>query len=85
LKEVRKDVGVQIFRGDSKVPIEKEQELFLHQIDFGKGEKSHRISSPMLVFRGRIVEILGRQDECREEDSVAGALHALGDFGKTRF
>jgi hypothetical protein len=38
LKEVWQDVAVEIFGGNSQVPVEEEEKLFLHQIDFGKGE-----------------------------------------------
>ena len=33
--EERVQVGVEVLREDSQIPIEKEQELFLHEVDFG--------------------------------------------------
>jgi hypothetical protein len=38
LEEVREDVGVKIVGGNSKVPIEEEEKLFLHQVDLGERE-----------------------------------------------
>jgi hypothetical protein len=38
LDEVWEDMTVEIFGGNSEVPVEEEEELFLHQVDFGKGE-----------------------------------------------
>jgi hypothetical protein len=50
LDEVRKNVSVKIVGSDSKIPIKKIKELFLHQIDFRERKEPHCISCPMLIF-----------------------------------
>ena len=38
LKEIWKNVSIEILRGNSKVPIKEENKLHFHQVDFEKGE-----------------------------------------------
>ena len=40
------------------------------------------VAGPVFVFGGGVVEVLGGEDERREEDAVHGAGHALGDGGE---
>ena len=66
-----------------EVKVEQEQELTLHQVDLEEGEDGP-VPSPVLVLRARVVEVLGRDDQGREEDAVAGGVHSVGDLGKAR-
>lgn len=51
------EVVVEIFRVDSEVPIEEEEELFFHEVHFGDGEAEVRkapdggVTCPVLVLR----------------------------------
>lgn len=82
------EVGIEIFVSDSKVPIQQVQQLFFHQIHLVHRESklfvsSHRrVACPMLVLRGRVVEILGGQDERGQKDAMNGAPHSLGYLGQ---
>ena len=84
------EMGVEVLGQDAEIPVEEEQQLFLHEIDFREGEAEAfvsadgRVSRPVLVLGGRVVEVLGRQDEGRQEDAVHGAAHALGDGWEAR-
>lgn len=64
---------------DAEIPVEQEQKLLLHQVHLLELEETHGVGAPVLVLWRRVVEVLGREDEGREEDSVAGAGHALRD------
>lgn len=83
-------VGIQILRGDAEVPVQKEEELFLHQVHFcyGKAEAfvatNCRIAGPMLVLGRGIIEVLGCEDKRRKEDPVNGATHAFCYWGEPR-
>jgi hypothetical protein len=77
-------VSVEVVGGDPKIPVEEEKQLLLHEIDFWKGEQAHSVSGPVLVLWRRIVEVFSRENQCSEEDSMAGAMHALGYFGEAR-
>jgi hypothetical protein len=57
--------------------------LALHEVDLGLREQG-RVTRPVLVLGGRVVEVLGGDDQRREKDAVARAVHALGDFGEAR-
>lgn len=70
--------GVEVLARDAKIPVEEEEELFLHEIDLLESEKTHSVGLPVLVLRRRVVEVLGTEDESGEEDPVAGARHTLG-------
>lgn len=70
--------GVEVVLGDAEVPVEEEEELFLHEVDLLELEEAHGVGAPVLVLRGRVVQVLGAEDEGGEEDAVAGAGHALG-------
>jgi len=61
--------------GDSKLIIQEEQELLLHEIDFGE-RKVSAVLLPMHVLWGRVVEVFGSTDEDGKEYSMTGALHA---------
>lgn len=81
-------VGVEVLGVDSQVPVEEEEELFFHEVDFGEGEAEGVIAfdggvaGPVFVFGGGVVEILGGKDEGGQEDAVDGARHAFGDGGE---
>lgn len=46
-------VGEELRLVHAEVVIEEEEELALHEVDFGRGEKS-RVASPVLVLGGRV-------------------------------
>lgn len=79
---------VEIVLGHPEIPIEKAEELFFHEIDFGQIEAEaivtlHAgITRPVLVLWRRIVQILRRQDERGEKYSVGGTLHAFRRGGE---
>jgi hypothetical protein len=56
--------------------------LSFHEVDFGGREESG-VTSPVLVLRRRVVEVLGSGDQSCEEDSVTSAVHSLCDLGET--
>lgn len=64
---------------DSQVVVEQVEQLLLHQVDFGLREHL-RVAAPVLVLGGRVVEVLGSDDEGGEEDSVSSARHTLGNL-----
>lgn len=68
---------------DSEIVVKKVEELLLHQVDLGLREKSS-VLGPVLVLGRRVVEVLGGDNEGSEEDTVTGAMHALGDARKPR-
>lgn len=76
---------VEVFKVDSEIPVEKEEELFFHEIYFGDGEAEvgeapHAgVARPVLVLRRAVVEVLCGEDERGQEDSVDGAAHAFGN------
>lgn len=86
-RQKRLQMRAQIQVCDAQVPIQQEQQLFLHQVDLRQREAESvvpahgRIPRPMFVLRRRVVEVLGGQDEGGEEDAVHGAAHPLGDGG----
>lgn len=82
LAEERLEVVNNLILVDCQVVVEQEQELFLHQVDFRLREHLG-VPAPMLVLWGRVVEVLGGDDEGGKEDSVSGARHSFGDFGKS--
>lgn len=75
----------EIFLVDASVPVQQEEQLALHQVDFWQGEAEAiktldgSVSRPVLVLRAGIVQVLGGEDEGSQEDAVDGAAHALGD------
>ena len=77
-------MGVEVFRGDPEIPVEKVEELFLHEVDFGDGEAEVFVSSysgvpsPVLVLWRGVVEVLCGEDERGEEDAVDCTSHAFG-------
>lgn len=77
---------VEIILGDPQVPIEKTEQLLLHEVDLRQAEAeavvaaNGSIPSPVLVLRRRIVQVLRCQDERGEEDAMSRALHAFGDW-----
>ena len=67
-----------------QVPVEKVEELLLHQVDLGDREAKVLVPSdggvprPVLVLRRRVVKILSREDERGQEDPMHGTAHTLG-------
>ena len=59
---------------ESQVVVEEEEELLLHEIDL-RGVEQLGKARPVLVLRRGVVEILGRNDEGREEHAMARAGH----------
>lgn len=80
---------VKVLGVDAEVPVEKEEELLLHEVDLGDGEAkvlvaaNRAVAGPVLVLGGGVVEVLSGKDESGKEDAVGGALHALGNRRKT--
>ena len=78
------EVLVQVVRVDPQIPVEQEQQLLLHQVYLRQGETEvleaphHAVAGPMLILRRRVIQVLSREDERREEDAVNRASHALG-------
>lgn len=70
---------VEVFLSESKIEVEKLEELLLHKIDFGGAEaevvtRSLHVSipGPMLVLGGDIVNVFRGEDEAGEENAVRG-------------
>ena len=69
-------VMVQVIFRHTHVPVEKEEKLFLHEINFGCAEakvlKSRYpcVPRPVLVLGGRVIEILGCEDQGSKKDAV---------------
>ena len=74
---------VQVLRLYPQVPVQQEEKLLFHQVDFGHGKAKAFIAfhsgvpRPVLVLGRGVVEVLGGEDEAGEEDAVDGAAHAL--------
>lgn len=74
---------VEIFFGDSKVPIEKAKKLLLHKVYLCQAEtevivtRDSSVSCPMFILGRGIVKVLGGEDERGKEDAMSSALHAL--------
>jgi hypothetical protein len=79
------EVVVEVVWVDAKIPIEEKEELLLHEVDLGDGKAkvleapNSTVPSPVLVLGRGVIEVLGGQNEGREEDPVDGAPHALGN------
>lgn len=67
---------------DREVVIHQVEQLFLHQVHFLLA-KHLRVTTPMFVFRGRVVEVFRGDNKRREEDAMPCARHTLGDFRET--
>lgn len=74
--------GVEVLVRDAEVPVEEEEELFLHEVDLLELEEARGVGAPVLVLGGGVVEVLGAEDEGGEEDPVTGAGHTLGHGGQ---
>ena len=76
----------QVLVCDPQFPVEEEEELLLHEVDFTVGEAKvleagHTcVASPVLVLWGGVVEVLGCQDKSSQEDAVNCASHTLGNL-----
>lgn len=61
-------VGEEILVRYSQIPVEEEEELLFHEINFCDREAEtleafdRRIPSPMFVLGGAVVQVLGRED-----------------------
>jgi hypothetical protein len=81
---------VEVIIVDAEIPVEQEEELLLHEVDFSDGEAKvlvaadSAVAGPVLVLGRGVIEVLSRKDEGGEEDAVDGAAHALGDRRKAR-
>lgn len=77
------EVNEEILVCDSQVPVQQEQELFLHQVHLRVGKPEsfilvhQRVAGPVLVLRRGVVQVLGRQDQRGQENPVYGAPHSL--------
>lgn len=80
---------VEILGIDAKIPVEKEKQLLLHQIDLGDRETEALVAAnsgvpgPVLVLWGRVVQVLSRKNERGEEDAVDSARHSLSNRRKS--
>lgn len=85
------EMVVEVVGVDAEIPVEKEKELLLHEVDLGDGEAEvvvapdGAVPGPVLVLGGRVVQVLGGKDERSQKDPVNGATHALGNGRETRF
>lgn len=83
------EVDVQILGVDAQVPVEKKEQLLLHEVDFGDGKAKvvkagdGTVPRPVLVLGRRVVEVLRGKNERSQEDAVGGAWHALGNRWQT--
>ena len=83
------EVGEEVGLSHVEVPVEQTKKLLLHQVDFGDAEAKvivaadRCVTGPVLVLGRGVVEVLCREDERCEEDTVDSAAHALGDRRKT--
>jgi len=81
-------VIVEVLGVNAKVPVKKEEELLLHEVDFSDGESKVFVATdgsvpgPVLVLWGRVIEVLSSKDQRSQEDPVDGAAHALGNGRK---
>lgn len=79
-------VGEEILSSDSQIPVEKEEELLLHEVNFCNGEAEtlealhRRIPSPVFILGRAVIQVLGREDKRGEENAVDGATHSFGDW-----
>jgi hypothetical protein len=71
----------EICLGDAEVKVEEGEELLLHEVHLADGEDG-RMGGPVLVLRRLVVQVLGCNDECGQEDTMASAVHALGSNGE---
>lgn len=67
--------------GDGEVVVEEEEELLLHKVYLLLGEHL-RVAAPMLVLWGRVVEVLGGDNESGQENTVTSAGEAFGHLGQ---
>ena len=81
--EEGREVDHKLILLDTEIVVEQVEKLLLHEVDLGLGEEG-TVLGPVLVLGGRIVEVLGSNDERGKEDTVTSAVHALGDTRKTR-
>ena len=76
----------EILVGYSQIPVEEEEKLLFHKVNFGDRETEtlvafhRRIPSPVFILRGAVIQVLGRQDERSEENAVDCATHPFGDW-----
>ena len=85
----RLEVAEEIGFGHVEIPVEEAKKLLLHKVDLGDAEAEvvvttdRGVASPVLVLGRGVVEVLCRENERSEEDTVDGAAHALCDRRKT--
>ena len=83
------EVSVKVLWGDAQIPVQKEEELLLHEVHLSDREAealettNGRITSPMLVLGRRVVEVLCGKDEGGKEDAVYCTAHAFSNRRKT--
>lgn len=86
--EERVEVGVKILRINPEIPVQEEEELLFHEIDFGEGETKGIIAldggvaGPVLVLGRRVVQVFSGENEGGKEDAVDGAAHAFRHRGQ---
>ena len=66
----------------TEIVIKEVEKLLLHQVDLILSEEG-AVSLPVLVLGAAVVEVLGCNDECCQEDSVVRAGHALRGRGES--
>lgn len=86
--EERLQVVQEVGLVDTDVPVQQEEQLTLHQVDFGQREPKALVAAdggvpgPVLVLWTGVVEVLGCQNQGSQEDAMHCAAHALGDGGQ---
>ena len=78
----------QVLLGDPGLPVQQEEQLAFHEVDFRQREAEPvvaldgGVAGPVLVLRAGVVEVLRGQDQAGQEDAVDGASHSLGHGGQ---
>lgn len=70
-------MGNHLFVGHTKVPVQEVEQLSLHQVDIGDGEKALSVVGPVNVLGRRVIMEFGSQNQAAQENSVTGARKTL--------
>lgn len=79
-------VGEKILVCDSQIPVQEEEELLFHEVNFCDREAEtleafhRRIPSPVFIFGRAVIQIFGRKDERGEKNAMDSATHSFGDW-----
>lgn len=76
MRHKRREIFDCLFFVVAKIEVKQEEQLLFHQVDLG-GVEENRVTSPVLVLRGRVVEIFRGDNEGCKEDAMPRARHAF--------